>query len=422
MEKQKITLDLTFLRQYQKEFFKNYKRFNVLVCHRRFWKTVLAVLFLLYRALENKGLYWYIAPTYKQSKAIAFDMLKKFAEKIPWTNINISELTIELFNWSKIRLFWSDYPDSLRWLDLKWVVFDEYAQQPSSIYWEIVFPMINANNGWILWIWTPKWKNNFYDLYIKAIEDDKYYTMLYTVNDTNLLNEEQLKQAREEMNEDEYNQEYLCSWTASIKGAYYSKEMQEAREQYRILSHLPQETQLKVNTFWDLWINDTMVIIFAQFYWKEVRIIDHYENSWEWFEHYIKILKTKSYDYWDHYFPHDIEVKELQSWISRKEFLIKSWIENIRVVPKVSIQDWIDAVRRTLKYCYFDESKCFRLIEALTQYHKEYDDKNKIYRSSPKHDWSSNSADATRYLALSYEDITEVKQKTKVYVPNYAGI
>ena len=169
-----IKLDLTFLRPFQKEFFKNFKRFNVLVCHRRFWKTVLAVLFLLFRATQEKGLYWYIAPTYKQSKAIAFDMLKKFADKIPWTKVNISELTIELFNWSKIRLFWADYPDSLRWLDLKWVVFDEYAQQPPSIYPEIIFPMINANNGWCLWIWTPKWKNNFYDWYSKAIEDDKY--------------------------------------------------------------------------------------------------------------------------------------------------------------------------------------------------------------------------------------------------------
>ena len=412
-----IKLDLKFLRVWQKEFFKNYKRFNVLVCHRRFGKTVLAVIFLLFRAIQEKWLYWYIAPTYKQSKAIAFDMLRKFWEKIPWTKINISELTIELFNWSKIRLFGADYPDSLRWLDIKWVVFDEYAQQPPSIYPEIIFPMINANNGWSLWIWTPKWKNNFYDLYTKAINDDKYYTMLYTVYDTNLLNDEQIKQAREEMSEDEFNQEYLCSWVASIKWAYYWKEMSEAREQNRIIK-LPIETHLKVNTFWDLWINDTMVIWFIQFYWKEIRVIDHYENSWEWFEHYIKILREKGYDYENHYYPHDIEVKELQSWISRKDFLIRSWITNIKVVPKVSIQDWIDAVRRVLKYCYFDENKCYRWIEALTQYHKEYDEKNKIYKSSPKHDWSSNSADAFRYMALSYENIT-TPNTTQVFEVNY---
>jgi len=418
-----IKIDLKwFLRDWQKEVILNMKRFNILVIHRRAWKTIIAIIQLIIKSLESKGNYWYISPTYKQSKAIAWDILNKFWVQIPWVKFNISELTCELPNWSKIRLFWADYPDSLRGLDLKGVIFDEYAQQPSNIYSEIIFPMLNANNGWCTFIWTPKWKNNFYDLYIKAIKDEKFYVKLLNVNDTNLLNEEQLKQAKEEMSEDEYNQEYLCSWTASIKWAYYWKEMQETREQYRILNHLPQETHLKVNTFWDLWINDTMVIIFAQFYWKEVRIIDHYENSWEWFEYYIKILKTKNYDYWEHYFPHDIEVKELQSWISRKEFLIKSWIENIRVVPKVSIQDWIDAVRRILKYCYFDESKCFRLIEAITQYHKEYDDKNKIFKSSPKHDWSSNSADALRYLALSYEDITEIKLKTKAYIPKYAWI
>jgi len=414
-----IKLDLKFLRPFQKEFFKNYKRFNVLVCHRRFWKTVLSIVFLLFRALQERWLYWYIAPTYKQSKAIAFDMLKKFSEKIPQSKVNISELTVELLNWSKIRLFWADYPDSLRWLDIRGVVFDEYAQQPPSIYGEIIFPMINANNWWAIWIWTPKWKNNFYDLYKKAITDEKYYTMLYTIEDTKLLNDEQLKQAKEEMSEDEYNQEYLCSWSSAIKGAYYSKEISELEKQNRILKHLPIETQLKVNTFWDLWINDTTVIWFAQFFWKEIRVIDHYENSGEWFEHYIKILKEKNYNYENHYFPHDIEVKELQTWISRKEYLIKSWITNIKVVPRLSIQEWIDAVRRVLKYCYFDETKCFRWIEALKQYHKEYDEKNKIYKNSPLHDWTSNSADWFRYLALSYENITKTKTKTKIFVPNY---
>lgn len=412
-----VKLDLTFLRTFQKEFFSKFKRFNVLVCHRRFWKTVLAVLFLLFRALQDKGLYAYIAPTYKQSKAIAFDMLVKFAQKIPWTTINISELTVVLFNGSKIRLFWADYPDSLRWLDIKWAVFDEYAQQPPSIYSEIVFPMINANNWWALWIWTPKGKNSFYDLYTKALKDEKYYTMLYTIKDTNLLTEEQIQQAREEMSEDEFEQEYMCSWVASIKWAYYGDEMQKARQEWRI-SKVPYEPNIEVNTFWDLWINDTMVIRFVQVFWKEARIIDHYEMSWEWLEHYVWILKSKPYKYWKHYFPHDIDVRELQSWISRRDYLIKSGLTNIEVVPKVSIQEWIDAVRRVLKYCWFDEWRCYRWIEALTQYHKEYDEKNRIYKNQPKHDWASNSSDWFRYFALTYENMTKTNEVTEYYAPN----
>jgi hypothetical protein len=294
-----IKIDLKwFLREWQKDVIQNMKRFNILVIHRRAWKTIIAIIQLIIKSLETKWNYWYISPTYRQSKAIAWDILNKFWKQIPWVNFNISELICEMPNWSKIRLFWADYPDSLRWLDLRGVIFDEYAQQPASIYSEIVFPMLNANNGWCTFIWTQKGKNNFYDLYTKAIKDDKFYVKLLTVKDTNLLNEEQLKQAREEMSEDEYNQEYLCSWVASIKWAYYWKEMSEAREQNRI-TKLPIETHLKVNTFWDLWINDTMVIWFTQFYWKEVRVIDHYENSWEGFEHYIKLLQELNLDYKD---------------------------------------------------------------------------------------------------------------------------
>lgn len=340
-------------------------------------------------------------------------MLTKFARKIPDSKINISELTIELFNGSKIRLFGADNPDSLRGLDLKGVIFDEYAQQPPSIYSEIVFPMINANNGWVLWIGTPKGKNNFYELYERARKDEKYYVKLLTVEDTDLLNEEQLASAKSEMSDDEYNQEYMCSWDASIKWAYYAEQMQQARKEWRI-SFVPYEPAIQVNTFWDLWINDTMVIWFIQIRGKEVRVIDFYENSGEWFEHYIQLLRKKGYDYGTHYFPHDIEVRELQSGTSRRDFLIKNGITNIKVVPKVSIMDWIEAVRRVLKYCYFDEKNCYRGIEALTQYHKEYDEKNRIYRSSPKHDWSSNSADWFRYFALTYESMTTIHKPAKI--------
>lgn len=408
-----IKLDLTFLRSWQKEVFTNFKRYNILVIHRRAWKTVTAICLLLYKALNEKWNYWYIAPTYKQSKAIAFDLLTKFANKIPDSKINISELTIELFNGSKIRLFGADNPDSLRGLDLKGVIFDEYAQQPPSIYSEIVFPMINANNGWVLWIGTPKGKNNFYELYERARKDEKYYVKLLTIEDTQLLNEEQLASAKSEMSDDEYNQEYMCSWDASIKGAYYSDQMQQARKEWRI-SFVPYEPAIQVNTFWDLWINDTMVIWFIQIRGKEVRVIDFYENSWEWFEHYIQLLRKKGYDYGTHYFPHDIEVRELQSGTSRRDFLVRNGITNIKIVPKVSIMDGIEAVRRVLKYCYFDEKNCYRGIEALTQYHKEYDEKNRIYRSSPKHDWSSNSADGFRYFALTYEIMTTIHKPPKI--------
>jgi hypothetical protein len=212
-----IIFDLTWLRKWQVDFIKNDKKYSVLVIHRRAWKTTISITKLLYEALTNKWYYWYIAPTYKQSKAIAWDMLKWFTKNIPWIKTNEVELTVKLPNWSSIRLFGADSPDSLRWLNLRWVIFDEYSQQPANIYSEIIFPMLNANNWFVVWIWTPKWKNNFYYLYERWLKDDKFYISLLWVKDTWLLNEEQLRVARIEMTNEEYEQEYECSFVASIK-------------------------------------------------------------------------------------------------------------------------------------------------------------------------------------------------------------
>jgi hypothetical protein len=77
--------------------------------------------------------------------------------------------------------------------------------------------MINANKGWVTWIGTPKGKNNFYQLYQRAIKDDRFNTMLLRVSQTKLLDEEQLNDAKLEMPEEEYLQEYECSWEAFMK-------------------------------------------------------------------------------------------------------------------------------------------------------------------------------------------------------------
>lgn len=62
--------------------------------------------------------------------------------------------------------------------------------------------------------------------------------------------------------------------------------------------------------------------------------------------------------------------------------------------------------RRAFKNMWFDEEKCERGINAISSYHKEFDAKNQMFRSSPKHDWSSNSSDALRYQSVTYSKMT----------------
>jgi len=55
-----------------------------------------------------------------------------------------------------------------------------------------------------------------------------------------------------------------------------------------------------------------------------------------------------------------------------------------------------------LPLCWFDAERCDHGIEALRSYHREYDDKNLVWKGRPSHDWSSHSADSFRYLAVGY--------------------
>lgn len=138
--------------------------------------------------------------------------------------------------------------------------------------------MINANKGWVTWIGTPKGKNSFYKLYERAVKDDRFYTALLKYSDTNLLDDEQIADAREEMTEEEFEQEYNCSWNASMRGSVYGKELAQAFKEERVKKDI-YNPKLKVTTFWDLGISDAMSIGFIQTLGNEVRIIDRYSNT-----------------------------------------------------------------------------------------------------------------------------------------------
>jgi len=397
----KLKINLSNLRQWQKDYINNKKRFNVLVVHRRWWKTVWAVLDWLLETIKEIWDYGYIAPTYRQAKKIAWRMIQKYWNQIKGFKYNSSELIVTYENWSTLSLFGAENPDSLRWLDLKWVIFDEYAQQPSWIYWEIIFPMINANNWWVTWIWTPKWKNAFYKLYERARKDERFYTVLLKYTDTQLLNEQQISDARLEMTEEEFEQEYNCSFEAFMRWAVYWKELQIAFKEWRIKKDI-YNPELQVYTFWDLWISDAMTILFVQILWNEIRIIDSYKNTWYWLDHYSWIVLSKVYNYNKHYFPHDIQHRELSTWMSRLDTAIKLLWNICAVVPISSIESWINAWRLIFKNVWINED-LEEFTNDLSLYQYEYDEKRWEFTKVPKHDWTSHFADTFRYLAIIFE-------------------
>lgn len=401
-------------RPLQREIHGSLRRWNLLVCHRRFGKTVFSINECIKQAVtctQHNPRYAYVAPLYKQAKQIAWDYLKEFAGAIPGTKFNESELRADLPNGSRISLYGSDNPDSMRGLYLDGVILDEYADMSPRIFSQVIRPALSDRKGWAIFIGSAKGGSSFHELYEKHRSDEEWLIRVYRASDTGIIEEDELQDAKRVMDDDEYEQEYECSWTASIKGAYYAKQLSLAETEKRIRK-VPYEQNLPVHTFWDLGVGDATSIWFMQAVAGEIRFIDYFEASGEGLKYYADILQEKGYTYGRHFAPHDIQVRELGSGLTRIESARSLGIK-FEVAPKQGIEDGINAARLIFNKCYFDEVKCHDGLQALRNYRKEYDDKRKQYRPRPLHDWSSHAADAFRYFAVSWKEKVNTKNKKK---------
>jgi hypothetical protein len=221
-------------------------------------------------------------------------------------------------------------------------------------------------------------------------------------SETGLIPEAELAAARRDMSEDQYAQEFECSFDAAIVGAYYGKIIGQLEANNQITG-VPYEPTVQVWTAWDLGIRDATAIWFAQIVGREIRIIDYYEASGVDLGHYVREIQSKPYQYAGHILPHDAQAKELGTGKTRIEVLESLGMRNLTIAPIHRVEDGINAVRVFLPRCWFDKSKTARGIDALKLYRSEYDDKHQILRPRPVHDWTSHAADSMRYLAMTLD-------------------
>lgn len=394
-------------REHQALIHRSLKRWNVLVCHRRFGKTVLCVAELIDKALRCKLIrprFAYIAPLYRQAKQASWDYLKAYTEPIPGARAFESELRVDLPNDGRVQLFGADNPDALRGFYLDGVILDEYALMPPRLWSEVIRPALTDREGWAIFIGTPKGRNAFCELYDSAKADGSWYAAMFKASETGIIPRPELEAARLQMTEDQYEQEFECSFQAAILGSYYGKIINQLEKVGR-LTRVVWEPTLPVYTAWDLGMDDATAIWFFQQHKREVRLIDYYENAGVGLDHYVQHMREKPYTYAEGgaILPHDVAVKELGTGRSRREVLEGLGVR-VSVAPRLSLNDGIGAARMLLPRCWFDTEKCKRGLEALRQYQREYDDEMKKFRDKPLHDWTSHAADAFRYLAVGMRE------------------
>lgn len=388
-------------------------RWSVLVCHRRFGKTVGLINHLQRDALlcaKTRGHFDYIGPSYRQAKAVAWEYLKHFSAPIPGIQVNESELWVQYPNQARVRLFGGDNPDSLRGMYFDGVALDEYGMMRSDLFPSVIRPGLADRKGYAVFAGTPNGKNQFYDEAMRAQRGERDYAYLeYRASKTGILPQEELDEARRHMTHDEYQQEFECSFEASVRGAIFGNEIALAKEEGRV-SRVGYVDELPVHTAWDLGVGDATAIWFVQQAGAEVRLIDYYEASGEGIPHYAQVLKDKRYTYGRHIAPHDIAVRELGSGRSRIETASSHGID-FEIAPHVPADEGIHAARMIFRRCWFDAEKCAPGLDALTHYRRDFNQRLGEFMAKPVHDWASHGADAFRYMALSLGTGLEVKSK-----------
>ena len=379
------------------------KRFGVVVAHRRMGKTVSAINHLIKDAILNQKeapRYAYIAPTYGQAKRVAWDYLVKYATPLGGTN-NISELRVDFWG-RRIQLYGSDNPEALRGQYFDGVILDEIGDQNPKIWTDIVRPALADRKGWCLFIGTPKGHNHFKELRDRAMNEDGWGLLEFKASETGVVDETELKAAKNEMGEDKYRQEFECSFDAAVEGSYYGQILNELEEK-KHMQEIPREELSRTFTAWDLGMGDSTSIWVAQLVGSEVRLIDYYENHGVGLDHYVKWIRDNDYEKAEHILPHDVRVRELGSGKSRLEMLEEAGLE-IKIAPRMGLDDGIQAVRRLLPRCWFNVPKVQIGLNCLRNYRRDYDEKRKIFYERPLHDWSSHGSDSFRYLALGLDE------------------
>lgn len=424
-------------RQAFKAYHETDKRFSVRVVHRRGGKTTATINNKIKRALEDpvkqlakrgilpssesekeawRGMprmYPLVLPQLKQAKSIAWGPLKFYSKKIPGIKINESELSVTFPGNGVVRLFGSGPQESEAFRGMKlWDCdFDEYQDCDPNVWHEIVRPACLDTQAPVGFAGTIKGKNHLWRLFEQHKDDPEWFTLWLQASQSGIIPPEILAKEREQYEKEgklaKFMQEFELEPMAIIEGAIFGKEYLWLKENNRIVP-LHYEPSLKVDTYWDLGIADYLVVLFVQRIGLESRIIDCIATHGESLPEVAEQIQKKPYRYGKHYLPHDANVRELQTGISRTQALQDLLSGEVEVVSRIKAkEDAISSVRAVYRRLWIN-SALEVFLDAFAQYEYDFDEERKVFLSAPKHNWCSHLMDAL--MGWSQVELSEFKE------------
>lgn len=380
-------------------------RWAVLLCHRRAGKTVAAVNELVIRALYTKkknARFGYIAPFRQQAKQIAWMYLRDATEGIA-LEVRESDLSVEFPNGAKITLYGSDNPDAMRGIYFDGVIVDEFADCRPSLWTEVILPTLADRKGWAVLMGTVKGaRNQLYVFYKKATQNDKWFDLELRADTSGIIDEEELAHLRDTMSEAQYNQEFLCDPNAALLGTFYTTLINKIDKEGHINDKVKWDPEFPVTVAADLGRKDSTVFVFFQERPDGIAFIDCESAYGTGLEYYFEMLDNKPYEYDTIWLPHDAKAMTLATNKSTADQFMDHYRDTdvkLDIVPRLSVQDGIEATRLILPYSWFNSAKCDVLIDAARTYRRSFNELTQAFMDTPLHSWESDFCDALRYAA-----------------------
>lgn len=408
------------------------------IWHRRSGKDEVALHHTACAAFERKANYWHMLPEYAQARKAIWDAvnphtgIRRIDEAFPMELRSFTreqEMMIGFKSGSTWQVVGSDSYNKLVGATPAGIVFSEWAiANPAARAY--LRPILAENNGWQLYIGTPRGKNHAYKTYQTAKRSADSFAQILSARDTGVFSQarldEELAAYIDEHGEDVgrslFEQEYMCSFDAAILGSFYGRELQTAEREGRI-TVVDVDEAVPVDVVFDIGWSDDTAIWFFQVVRGEIHVIDYYAANTQPIEHYAKLLADRGYSYrrdatgraiiW---LPHDGWAK---TFASNGRSSVEQFFEygfHCKRVPELSLQDGIQAARKALPRCWFDAEYTAEGLEALKLYRREYDADKKVFKDKPLHDWTSHAADSFRYLAIVWREMAP-PEKTKTVFP-----
>lgn len=297
---------------------------------------------------------------------------------------------------------------SLEGFKIAWI---EEAQGLSARSLSLLRPTIRAKDSEIWASWNPRRKSDAIDDFLRQKAAPDSIVVRANWRDNPWFTEALERERRIDF--DLYPERYEHIWegayAGAFEGAYFSQGLSLARQQGRI-GRVGADPLLPIRAFADIGgagaKADAFVFWIVQFVNREIRVLDYYEAIGQTVAEHAHWLRSKGYKNAVLQFPHDganvngVTGKRYIDHFADAGFECEDPLPN-QGAGAATLR--IEAVRRILPRCWFNETPTEPGREALGFYHERRDETRNV-GMGPEHDWSSHAADAFGLMATVYEE------------------